>query len=133
MASEHLELFRATLERVRQDGLRAMLEAMHPDVEFEDLPEAIEQRHRRGPSGIEDWIVSIEQLWEEPRLEVEEVTELDERTMVVVYHFIARAKGLGIEVQQRLTNLLTLQDGLVIRWHIFLSTDEALEAFGRSD
>lgn len=133
MASEHLELFHATLRRFRRDGLRAMLDAMHPDVEFEDLPEAIEERHRRGRSGIEDWIASIEQVWEEARIDVEEVTELDERTLLVVYHFVARAKGIGIEVQQRLTNLFTLQDGLVIRWRIFLSTDEAMEAFGRVD
>lgn len=133
MASENLELFHATLRGVRRDGLRAMLDAMHPEVEFEDLPQAIEERHRRGPAGIEAWIASIEQIWEEARIEAEEVTELDERTLLVVYHFAARAKGIGIEVQQRLTNLFTLQDRLVIRWRIFSSTDEAMEAFGRVD
>ena len=133
MASEHLELFHATLRGVRRDGLRAMLPAIHPDVEFEDLPEAIEERHRRGLSGIEDWIASIEQVWEDPRIRAEEVTELDDETLLVVYHFVARARGLGIEVEQRLANLFTLRDGLVIRWRIFLTTDEAMEAFGRGD
>src|SRR5688572_1491168 len=114
MANEHLELFHATMTRVQRDGLRAMLDAVHPDIEFEDLPEAIEQRHRGGRLGIEDWIASIEQVWEDPRLEVEEATQIDERTLLVVYHFAARAKNIGIEVQQRLTNLMTMQDGLVI-------------------
>jgi hypothetical protein len=133
MASENLEVFRATLSGVRRHGLRAMLDAIHPEVEFEDLPQAIEERHRRGRAGIEAWIASIEQVWEEPRIEAEEATELDERTLLVVYHFVARAKGVGIEVQQRLTNLFTLEDGLVIRWRIFLSTEEAMEAFGLVD
>jgi ketosteroid isomerase-like protein len=133
MASENLQLLHATLREVRHDGLRAILDAVHPDIEFEDFPQALEDRHRKGRAGIEDWIASIEQVWEEPRVETEEVAELDDRTLLVVYDFVARAKGSGIEVQQRLSNLFSLRDGLVIRWRIFLSREEAMEAVERGD
>lgn len=110
-----------------------MLGAAHPDIEFEDLPQTLEDRHRSGHSGLEAWIASIEEVWDEPRVETEEVTELDEHTLLVAFRFVARLKGSEIEVQQRLANLATERDGMVIRWQVFLSREEALEVAGRAE
>ncbi len=66
MASAHLQLIHDTLAAVSRDGLRAILDAAHPDIEFEDLPQTLEDRYRSGRSGIEAWVASIEDVWEEP-------------------------------------------------------------------
>lgn len=133
MASENLKLVQTAMNAANRDGLRAMLDVVHPEIEFEDLPQSLEDRHRSGRPAIEAWIASIEEVWEEPRVEAEEITELDAQTLLVVYRFVARAKGSQIEVEQPLANVCTVTEGMITRWRIFPSKEEALEAAGRAD
>jgi hypothetical protein len=47
--------------------------------------------------------------------------------------FYARGKTSGAEVDMRRGQVLTLRDGKVVRWRLFRTKEEALEAVGLSE
>ena len=76
-----------------------------------------------------DWLST----WEEWRVEAEEYRELDGERMLVLFHFSARGKTSGLEIEQIWTkgaSLFHLRGGQVTRLVQYLDRAKALEAVG---
>lgn len=86
-----------------------------PEIVVIDLPQVPGPRERRGVEQIESWIAETREIWDELRIETEEVTELDPGRCLATTRLRGRARGSGIEVDQRQSCAIFLRDGLIAR------------------
>jgi ketosteroid isomerase-like protein len=68
-------------------------------------------------------------VWEDYRFEVERMIDLDDRVLVLETQ-TARGRRSGALISQEVGALLTLRDGLIVRWEYYWERSEALEAAG---
>ena len=76
-----------------------------------------------------DWLST----WEEWRVEAEEYRELDGERVLVLFHFSARGKTSGLEIEPiwpKGASCFTSADGQVTRLVQYLDRAKALEAVG---
>lgn len=98
---------------------------MHPQIEVIDLPQAPEERQRRGREAVAAWFHSMEDVWARLRADAEEVTELDAERVLAAVRFSGHARGSCMDVEQRVAIVCTIRDGKAVRWQIYPSRDEA--------
>jgi ketosteroid isomerase-like protein len=130
MSQENVELaYRATDAFNRRD-LDAFLALCDADLEFHSRFVELESGEPyRGHDGIRSWWDNLLGVWSDVSSELEEVRDLGD---VVVTR--ARLRGHGREsdapweeVQWHVTEF---RDGKTVRWRVFASESEALEAAG---
>jgi ketosteroid isomerase-like protein len=71
-----------------------------------------------------DWAETFEDF----RAEAEEVDAIDDERVLVVGRIAGRARGSGVETEQRVAVLYTVRDGLIVRGREYQSKEEALAA-----
>jgi ketosteroid isomerase-like protein len=129
MASENVELIRRAYEDYAERGLEAIMDLLHPDVEFVE-PEFIPGAEAfRGHEGAREWLRKTSDIWEEFGYELEEIAEAGDR-VAVAFRMVARGKGSGVEIESHRVHVWTLRDGRAVRVEGFASRAEAWEALG---
>jgi ketosteroid isomerase-like protein len=106
--------------------MESVLDLLHRHIEVVDLPQAPEERRRRGREAVAAWFHSMEDVWARLSVDAEEVTELDTERVLAVVRFSGHARGSGIDVEQRVAIVCTVRDGKAVRWQIHPSRDEAI-------
>ncbi len=71
-----------------------------------------------------DWAETFEGF----RADLEDAEAIDEERVLVVGRISGRARGSGVETDQRVVVLYTVRDGLIVRGREYATKDEALEA-----
>jgi len=66
--------------------------------------------------------------FDDVRMEIEELIEADDETVVVVFHIRARGKASGAPVEMRLAHVITVRDGKAVRMKAYLDPEEARRA-----
>jgi len=104
----------------------------HPEIEYVEA-DGPAPGGSTGLAGMaeafRDWLST----WEEWRVEAEEYRELDGERVLVLFHFSARGKTSGLEVEQLRTkgaSMFHLRDGQVTRLVQYLDRERGLEAAG---
>lgn len=92
---------------------------------------AVVQDAYRGREGairlLEDWT----EPFDTTRFEPEELVDIGDGRILILSHLNARARGSGMEVRERLAQLITFEDGLVSEQLNWLgSWDDGLAAVG---
>lgn len=128
--SANVERARRGIDAFNRGEREGLLRFFHPELEIVDLPQVVEERTKRGLSGLERWLASMDEIWEELRIEPEEFIEPDEDHLLVVARFRGRGRGSGIEIDQRVNTVYTLREGRVVRMDTYPTTEEALAAIG---
>jgi ketosteroid isomerase-like protein len=112
MQPDNTELVREVIGALNRGDVDGMLARLDPDFEWtplEDSPIAGTHRgHARVRRYVEDWLSTFDGL----RLETEELTELDDRVLVVVR---GRARGRGSGLERRPWGLVNLPRGFALR------------------
>jgi ketosteroid isomerase-like protein len=133
MTRENLEIVRRMYER-RERGDLDVGEFVHPQIEFSrfgsELPDFAGKWH--GVEGMRRATVEYLNVWEDYRFEVERMVDLGDRILVLERQ-TARGKRSGATISQDVGTLLTLRDGLIVRWEYYWERAEALEAAGVSE
>jgi ketosteroid isomerase-like protein len=149
MSQENVELVRRFLEAVDRvyaaywqaprslaDSLRAgevrpeMADAMrylHPNIEWKSALIGITTR------GYEDTVHGVDQFLDaaqDYRVNVLEVTDLDDSQVLAVMRLAMKGKASDIDVNATTFSIATVEDGLIIRLDEYLERAEALEAAG---
>jgi ketosteroid isomerase-like protein len=75
----------------------------------------------------------IPDAFEDLRVEVEEVRDLGEGRVLLVARYLGRGRKSGIELDQRISSIHRLRDGMIVSVRDYPSRREALEAAGLSD
>jgi ketosteroid isomerase-like protein len=133
MSEENVELVRLAVDAANQRDLATLDSIWSEEGEFHSTFAASEGRVFRGRQGIRDYFVTLGEVFDDMRIEIEEITDADEDRLVVLLRVAGRGKGSGANVEQRNGQVWTLVDGKIARIDSNMNRTEAFEAAGLSD
>jgi ketosteroid isomerase-like protein len=111
-------------------GTDGVFDRMDPEVEWDWLftPETFQGRDQLLRAAA-DWIETVD-AWQ---VEVEEVINGTGGRVVVIVRVVARGRGSGAPVHQRVFSAITIRDGKIARIHDHTERATALKAVGLSE
>lgn len=128
MSVSNVELVRLAVEAANHRDVATLDAIWSEQAAFHSTFAASEGRVFRGRQGIRDYFATLGEVFEDIRIETEEITEAGEDRLVVVVRVTGRGKGSGAKVEQRNGQVWTFADGKIARVDSYLSQSEALEA-----
>ena len=143
MSQENVELWRTSIEEFRagtsesdrEATLTKMAELQDPEIEW-DASEASATPDiggvYRGKEAVRQWWREWLAAWELVQFEYELIDGGDH--VVALIDQRMRGRSTGIEVPMgKYAQVATFRDGLMVRWKLYLSQSEALEAVGLAE
>jgi uncharacterized protein len=128
MTQENVELVRAGYAAWERGDLDVIVERADPEIEIVQPPEVPDAKTYRGKAGVIEAFADWPKQWDEFRAELMEVIDVSDTKAVSVARHYLRARGMDVE--QEVAYVHTFRDGLVVRWEMFFSREQALEAAG---
>ena len=135
MSQENVELFGRAVEGQNRRDAGAILDALHPDVEWHpgmSAKLAGEATVYRGHAAVREW---LEDLWEtlpETDLDLPDLRDLGQ-SVIGIGRMRTRGQASGIEWETPIAYVADVDAGKVTRLRTYLDTHEALEAVGLSE
>jgi ketosteroid isomerase-like protein len=124
--SEVHDLIRAAYAAYNRGEVEAVLDLLHPDVEWIPPPSSIDPHPRRGRDAVRQYLAP--NFFESQKAEPIEILEEGDRILVIA-RVRARGRGSGIEIDGTSFHLWTVAEGRATRFAAFGDRDEALAAF----
>ena len=133
MSQENVEIVRRFADAWEHGDWDASLELAHPDIEMHGTVGGVEEgRIMRGLEEMRRDYESVEEMWDEHRVEIQELIDAGDR--VVIFHREhGRGKSSGVELVLDAAVLVNLRDGRIVRVQGFMDRAAALEAAGVSE
>ena len=128
MSQENVERTRLGYEAFNRGDIDGTLDLCAPDIEWQDM--AIDTPPIQGRDALRSLFEEVRAPWDDIRREPEEIIDLGEDRVLVLFRTTGRGRASGIEVEARGADLLTLREGLLIRWAAYADRAEALDAAG---
>ena len=120
----------AWAEAAGRGDLDGVLAAAHPEIVVSQpagIPDAKSYRGHEGMiENLNDWPAQ----WEEFRLRPKRIWEPRPGRLMLLARHRGRGAGSGIEIEVDVWWLFDFRDGLLARWQMFLTEDEAEAALG---
>jgi ketosteroid isomerase-like protein len=131
MSSQDIEILRRGYGAFSERDMSFVLSFVRPDVELEVYTERpdIADTLYRGHEGFLRNLAELTEVFDDFRMEPEELTEGGGRIFVVV-RVRGRGRSSGVSIDQRLFHVWTFRDGKVTRLEIHSDRAKALEAAG---
>ena len=130
MSRENVELVKLGIEAFRQGNWELVQENSHPDLVIVQPPEVPDAKSYRGPRAFADAAADWPSQWEDFKLELVELIDVDEERVISVTRHHGRGAESGIEMDFTVAYLHTLRDNKLARLDMFFSRAQALEAVG---
>ena len=134
MSQENVEIVRALFEAIARRDAESAVALVDPGIEVQhrgDIPE-LTGRDLYGYQGLTEVVATVTADFLEFELQPEEILDGgDEVAVVALQKGIGRASGAAVE--KRLHQVWTVRQGKAVRWRIFKTRFEALEAAGLSE
>ena len=133
MTSEATDVARQGYAALAAGDMDAVLELVDPDIELEiytgrpDLPETL---RLHGHQGFVENLTMLAEVFDDMEVEPVEYHEAGEH-LVVTINTSGRGKGSGITVENSVVHIWTIRDGKAIRFRVYATKREALDAIAR--
>ncbi len=130
MSQENVEIVRRSTEAFSRGDLDVMLETWAPDAVLDwSNSRGLEAGVIRGQGEIRPYLQRFLETFEEVRIEVEDLMEVQDG--VVIAENLARVRGRdGIETQARSAWLIRIREGQTTSLTLYQTKAQALEAAG---
>ncbi len=125
MGQDDVELVQAAYAAWNAGDLAKALELSHPEIEVVQDPQIPGAVTVTGKEAFGRWLASFFETWESFEIRPSEIRQVGER-IVVVAHVNARGKTTHVPVETDTAHVLTLRDGVAVRWESYTEPDEAL-------
>jgi uncharacterized protein len=122
---EVVKLLRDGYAAYSRGDLDTVLNLLADDVELVPPPSSPEPQPLRGREAVRRYL--LPDLFDDQRAEPEEFVERGDRIMVVA-RVLARGSGSGVELDQTVFHVWTLERGRAVRLEVHVDRDEALAA-----
>jgi ketosteroid isomerase-like protein len=132
MSEENVEIVRRAIEAYGHEGLDGTLRFYDPEIEWTSTGDYIEAATYSGHDGLRRYLGTMEDEFEDLRIEPVELIDAGERVISSV-RFTGRGKTSGAPVEMTLISVGSVRDGLINRVRNYPSMAEALEAAGVSE
>ena len=130
MSQENVEAFSRAFEAGSRFDAEAVLEGLHPDVEWHAmLPMLGGDAVYRGHEGVRAWLRDLEEAFAETHLEFPEIRDLGDR-IVAIGRLRARGRESGAETEMPIAYVVEFKNRKGFRVRTYLDPKEALEAAG---
>jgi len=133
MSEENVEVVRRWFDTFRRQDWEGAVRAADPDIEVIEPPGVVGSRSYHGHEGLVEAMTAWPSQWDDFHVELVEIVDANANQVVSLTRHHGRGKGSGIEVERQLAYVVTFRDGKAIRWEMFLTLAEALEAAGLSE
>jgi uncharacterized protein len=133
MSRENVEVVQTASEAINNGDDERLLGLTASDIEIEASDLLLDQGTFRGHDGAREYAESLREVWGNSlRIHAEDFIEHRD-CVVVMARTSARGKTSGAEVEIPLAHIWTIRAGEVVRFQVFGSREEALEAAGLSE
>jgi ketosteroid isomerase-like protein len=134
MLQEDVEVVRKAYEAFARGGLDRYMEYFTRDVDYravEGAPDDIGPIHGKDAvrAWLQDWIDTFDGF----SMELVELIDAGENTVVIAERYGGRAKLSGVETDSPVWTVLTIRDGKIARGREYPGRQQALEASGLSE
>jgi ketosteroid isomerase-like protein len=130
MSEENVEIVRGLYGAWNRGDYAAALALIDPEVDIESARHgSLAKGTYRGHPGLYQLLEDFWNQFDDRRSTVEETAPAGDDVFVSVL-FRGRGRGSGIEVEMRHWHVWTLRTGRIVRWRLFSTRREALEAAG---
>ena len=129
MSVENVETFKRGTDAYNRRDVEALLEELHPEIEWRPLLPVLlggEAAVVKGHEGARQGIRELEEAFSELRAEPLEFLDLGER-ILAIGHLHGRGKESGIETDSPIAWLVDFKDGKAVRIREYIDPDEARE------
>ena len=130
MSQENVKLVRLAVDATNRRDLATLDAIWSEEGEFHSTFAASEGRVFRGRKGIRDYFDTLGDVFDDMRIEIEEITDVGEDRLVVELRVSGRGKGSGVNVEQRNGQVWTIVDSKVARIDSYMNSTDAFEAVG---
>ena len=131
MSQENVETLRRLFALVGEgENPEALYELLDPNVEFIIATGALDAGRYVGHAGVRGYFRGWAGTWENWHLHPESLIDAGDDRVVVGLYERGRGKGSGVEVDNRVGQVWTFRDGLVVRWETYSTLAQALKAAG---
>ena len=131
MSQENVELVRRVHEGWARGDFGVGADLLASDFEWHQFPQAVEPGTRRGAE-VGGALRKIFEVYEDLRVNAQEFIDAGDR-VVVIGRTRATARGSGLQLDDPVALVWTVQNGKLVRIAAFRDRREALEAVGLSD
>jgi hypothetical protein len=81
-----------------------------------------------GHEGYLKWVGEWLEAWDDFKIEWQEIEPVGDRHVVTSVRQTGKGKGSGVPVEMKATYMWEIRDGLLVRFHLYSTWDEAVEA-----
>ena len=132
MSEENVELYRRGIEAFNRRDLEAFLALADPDVVGISRVLAIEGGSYRGHDGTREWWRDLLGVFPDFRIEVVGVRDAGNMTVSELRNS-AHGEGGAAPLEEFVWQVSEWRDGRVVRWEMYESEQDAIEAAGLSE
>ena len=120
---------RTMYEAFNRGDREEAVSACHPDVVLmqpAELPGGTGTY--RGHAGLARALAELLEVFDDYTMEAESIEAVANDQIVAAVRLRGRGQASGLGVDSRFGHLMTVHDGLVVRWEVFRTPEEAVEA-----
>ena len=132
MSEENLQVVRAVFDAFSRGDTPALLKLHDPRVVFTPIPDAPDVQSFHGHEGLVQGIAQSTEIWDDFSIELREMRDFDDHVLASL-RWCGRGPSSGIEVEVDICGLVTFRESKIVRWLLFPSEQQALEAAGLSE
>jgi ketosteroid isomerase-like protein/AraC-like DNA-binding protein len=130
MAEDKVQIVERAFDAICRRDIDGLLELYDPDIEFLPLTGTlVESGGYAGHAGVRDYFEEVAQVWEEMRPYAHTTQPVGDH-VVVTGGCAVRGMGSGVESDDRMAWVITVQNGKIVRHRGYARAEEALEAVG---
>ena len=128
MSQENVEIVRRAFADYAREGMQPQRGYLAPEVVWNPADEV----PQHGEEAVLAYMARWENEWEDLKAIPEELLDAGDRVLVAV-HFSGRGRLSGIQVDARIYEVYTLEDGKIVRMDEFTERSAALVAAGLTE
>lgn len=129
MSQDNVETIRLMYDAYARGDLELSLSLLDPEIEFSQPEGEPGGGTYFGHEGVARAFASWTGVWDDYRVEVQELTDLGEHVLARTCHH-GRGKASGVTVERQIFQLWTVRHDRVVRARMYYDEADALEAAG---
>lgn len=129
MAQENLQIVLGAFDAYLRGDEQGMIAFASPEIVVTQFPDQLDVRDFHGHEGLRQVMDEWVGTWEDWTIEPLSASEEDKFVFVTAVQR-GRGKGSGVPMESFVTFAFRVSDGLVVRWQMFHSEQEARAAAG---